>query len=61
MAYPIKKKERHDFYYSVENPAISYYSFQQRCRNNEHKLDKQLMEQLIMIPVVKNDSVVDIN
>lgn len=48
MAYPIKNKERHDFYYSVENPAISYKDFVQRCRNNEHKLDKQLMEQLIM-------------
>ena len=61
MAHPIVNKERHDFYYSVSNPVISYYSFYQRCRNNKKKLDKQLMEQLIMTPVVKNDSRIDIN
>ena len=61
MAYPVKNKERHEFYYSVSNPAISYYDFQQRCRNNQNKLDKQLMEELIMTPVVKNDSRIDIN
>lgn len=50
MAYPVKNKERHDFYYSVENPAITYNDFIQRCRNNKDKLDRELMEKIIMIP-----------
>lgn len=61
MAHPIVNKERHDFYYSVSNPVISYYSFYQRCRNNEKKLNKEFMEKLIMTPVVKNDTRIDID
>lgn len=61
MAYPVKNKERHDFYYMVENPAINYKDFLQRCRNNKHKLDKEFMEKLIMIPVVKYSCKVDNN
>jgi len=61
MAYPIKHKERHDFYYSVANPAISYTFFVQRCRNNQKKLNKELMERLIMTPIVWYTDVVDQN
>lgn len=61
MASHVKNKERHRFYYYVKNPAISYTSFIQRCGNNKHKLTKELMEKLIMTPVVKNNSIVDAN
>jgi len=61
MAYPVKNKERHDFYYMVENPAINYKDFLQRCRNNKHKLSREFMEKVIMIPVVKNDTRVDMD
>jgi hypothetical protein len=61
MAHPIVNKERHDFYYSVANPAISWYSFHQRCRNNQKNLNKELMEKIIMIPVVRYSCKVDNN
>jgi len=59
MAFPVKKQERHDFYYSVSNPAISYTDFVQRCRNNEKKLSRELMEKIIMTPVVNQTSKID--
>ena len=61
MAYPVKNQERHDFYYSVANPAIDYYSFRQRCKNNQKKLTRELMEKFIMTPVVNQNSRVDCN
>jgi len=59
MAYPVKNKERHDFYYSVSNPAIIYSDFLQRCRNNKKKLNREFMEKIIMTPVMKNDNRID--
>lgn len=59
MAHPIKNKERHDFYYSVANPVIDYNIFVQRCRNNKHKLNRELMEKLIMKPIVWYTDVID--
>lgn len=59
MAYPIKHKERHDFYYSVSNPAIDYNIFVQRCRNNKRTLSKEVMERLVMTPVFSYTDVID--
>jgi hypothetical protein len=59
MAYPVKHKERHDFYYSVANPAIGYKDFIQRCVNNKHKINRELMEKIIMRTIVRNDTMID--
>lgn len=59
MAYPVKHKELHDYYYSVKNPQVTYSEFRTRCINNKDRLTVSLLEYLIMKKVKSYNSLVN--